>query len=143
VAVFITGTVVQVRRWRKGRPEKRTDHLGARLWSVVQQALVQIRTSQDVYAGVMHLMIFWGMAALLIGTILATVDWDVTHLFFDIQFLKDGVYIVYELVLDILGLLLLIGLGMAAYRRYVIRPPRLKSSRSRKMALMTLMPSLS
>lgn len=134
LVILALGSVQHVRRWRMGRPEKRTDRIGVRLWAVVQQAFAQIRTLEDVYAGVMHLLIFWGMAALLLGTALATIDWEVTRLFFDFQFLAGGVYVVYELVLDILGLLLVIGLGMAAYRRYVIRPARLKSS-SRKRGL--------
>ena len=134
LVILALGSVQHVRRWRMGRPEKRTDRIGVRLWAVVQQAFAQIRTLEDVYAGVMHLLIFWGMAALLLGTALATIDWEVTRLFFDFQFLAGGVYVVYELVLDILGLLLVIGLGMAAYRRYVIRPTRLKSS-SRKRGL--------
>jgi Fe-S oxidoreductase/nitrate reductase gamma subunit len=117
-----------------GQPAKRSDRLGVRFWSVVRQAFLQLRTAEDRFAGLMHLMIFWGMVALLLGTVLATVDWDVTHLFFDFQFLKGGVYQVYELVLDILGLLLLVGLGMAVYRRYVIRPKRLKSSTGRGLA---------
>jgi Fe-S oxidoreductase/nitrate reductase gamma subunit len=73
----------------------------------------------------MHFAIFWGMIALLIGTILATVDWDLTHLFFNVQFLTGWVYVLYELILDIFGIFLLIGLGMAIYRRYIIRPDRL------------------
>jgi Fe-S oxidoreductase/nitrate reductase gamma subunit len=109
-----------------GQPEQRLDQLGRRLWAVIVQAVGQFRTVEDAFAGIMHLTIFWGMIALLIGTILATVDWDVTHLFFDFQFLVGGVYVVYELLLDVLGLLLVIGLAMAIYRRYVKRPPRLQ-----------------
>jgi Fe-S oxidoreductase len=75
----------------------------------------------------MHLTIFWGMMALVLGTALATIDWDVTRLFFDFQFLTGGIYVAYELVLDVLGLSLLVGLGMAVYRRYVSRPDRLGS----------------
>ena len=134
VLVFAYGVFRRVRRWRFGQPERRTDQLGTRLWSVLVQAVGQLRTTQDMYAGVMHLMIFWGMAALFVGTVLATVDWDVTHLFFDFRFLTGGIYVLYELILDILGLLLLVGLGMAAYRRYVVRPPRLQNAPGRGFA---------
>jgi Fe-S oxidoreductase/nitrate reductase gamma subunit len=126
ILIFAYGVFYHVRRWRMGRPEPRTDQLGKRLWSVVVQAVGQFRTAQDAFAGIMHLTIFWGMIALLIGTILATVDWDVTHLFFDFQFLVGGVYVAYELVLDVLGLLVVVGLAMAIYRRYIMRPPRLQ-----------------
>ncbi len=126
ILVFAYGVFRRVQRWRLGQPERRTDQLGRRLLSVLVHAVGQLRTTQDVYAGIMHLTIFWGMVALFMGTILATVDWDVTHLFLGFQFLTGGIYVLYELILDIFGVLLLVGLGMAAYRRYVVRPPRLQ-----------------
>jgi len=132
ILVFSYGVYRRVRRWRIGQPERRSDQISRRIWSVIVQGIGQIRTAKDPYPGIMHLSIFWGMAALLIGTILATVDWDVTHLFFDFQFLTGTVYIVYELILDILGLLLVIGIGMAAYRRYVLHPSRLQNEPLRK-----------
>src|SRR5574341_2619589 len=116
VLIFAYGVYRRVRRWRMGQAERRTDRLGIRLLTVLTQAVGQFKTAQDAYAGIMHLAIFWGMAALLIGTVLATVDWDVTRLFFGFQFLTSGIYVAYELILDILGLMLLIGLGMAAYQ---------------------------
>ncbi|RJP51685.1 MAG: 4Fe-4S dicluster domain-containing protein [Anaerolineaceae bacterium] len=124
--VFAYGVFLRVKRWRMGQPEKRLDRIGKRLWSVMVDVFGQVRTAQDAYAGIMHLTIFWGMVALFIGTALATLDWDVTHLFFDFQFLINGAYVLYELTLDIFGVLLLIGLGMAVYRRYFIRPSRLQ-----------------
>jgi Fe-S oxidoreductase/nitrate reductase gamma subunit len=127
VIVFIFGITRRILRWRKGQPEKRPGHFWARLWSVVVQVFAQRRTLDEVYPGIMHFTIFWGMLTLAIGTALATVDWDVTHLFFGFQFLKDGIYVAYELVLDLLGLLVILGLGMAIYRRYISRPARLRN----------------
>lgn len=127
ICVFGYGVYRRVKVWRLGQPEKRTDRLGSRLVSVLEHGIGQFRLTQDIYAGVMHLAIFWGMVALFLGTILATVDWDVTRLIMGFQFLKDGIYVVYELILDIFGLVLLLGLGMAAYRRYIIRPTRLEN----------------
>jgi len=126
IAIFLYGVARRIRRWRKGQPEKRLDQIGKRLVNLFTQAILQLKTARDPYPGIMHLSIFWGILALFLGTALATVDWDVTHLFFDFQFLKGGVYVVYELVLDILGFLLIIGLGLAIYRRYVIKPARLQ-----------------
>jgi Fe-S oxidoreductase/nitrate reductase gamma subunit len=125
ILIFSYGVIRRVRRWLEGQPQRRIDRIGSRLWSVVVQAVGQARTLQDIYPGIMHFTIFWGMIALLIGTILATVDWDVAHLFFNVQFLTSWVYVLYELILDIFGVFLLIGLGMAIYRRYIIRPDRL------------------
>ncbi len=125
VLIFGYGVVRRVQRWRMGKPERRLDHLGKRFWSVIVQGIGQVRTLQDIYPGIMHLTIFWGMIALLIGTIVATVDWDVAHLLFNVQFLTGWVYIIFELILDVFGIFLFIGLGMAIYRRYIVRPDRL------------------
>jgi Fe-S oxidoreductase/nitrate reductase gamma subunit len=127
VIVFLLGVTRHILRWRKGKPEKRPGQILTRLWSVVVQVFAQRRTLDEAFPGIMHFSIFWGMLTLAVGTALATVDWDVTHLFFGFQFLKDGIYIVYELVLDILGLLVILGLGMAIYRRYISRPARLQN----------------
>lgn len=126
VLTFAYGTIRHARRWRMGQSERRSDQVGKRLWSVIVQGIGQLRTAREPFPGIMHLAIFWGMVALFMGTALATVDWDIAHLIFDSKLLKDGIYVVYELVLDILGLLLIVGLGIALWRRYVIRPARLE-----------------
>jgi Fe-S oxidoreductase/nitrate reductase gamma subunit len=135
IAVFAWGVWRRVRVWQQGQPDARHERPLARLRAVLLHAVGQLRLGQDAYAAVMHLSIFWGMAALLLGTALATIDWDVTHLIWGFQFLTGGVYILYEVVLDILGLLLLLGTGMALYRRYVQRPARLQNPPVRGLAL--------
>jgi Fe-S oxidoreductase/nitrate reductase gamma subunit len=125
VLILGYGVIRRARRWLKGQPERRNDQFGTRLWSVIVHGIGQVRTLKDIFPGIMHFTIFWGMIALLIGTILATIDWDVTHLIFNVQFLTGWVYVLYELILDIFGVFLIIGLGMAIYRRYIFKPDRL------------------
>ncbi len=125
--VFVYSVARRILRWRQGQPEKRADHFWARILSLFTQVLAQQRTLGEIYPGLMHFTIFWGMLVLAIGTALATVDWDVTHLLFGFQFLTGWVYIVFELALDLLGLLVIVGLGMAMYRRYVTHPARLQN----------------
>lgn len=125
-AVFLYGVGRHIVRWRKGQPDKRSGQFWKRIWSVITQVFAQRRTLDETYPGIMHFTIFWGMLVLAIGTALATVDWDITNLFFGFQFLTGWVYIIFELTLDILGMLLVIGLGMAIYRRYITRPSRIQ-----------------
>ncbi|MFZ5910785.1 MAG: heterodisulfide reductase-related iron-sulfur binding cluster [Chloroflexota bacterium] len=132
--VFIYGMARRILRWRQGRSEKHSGHFWARIWSLVTQVLGQRRTLDEAYPGIMHFTIFWGMLVLAVGTALATVDWDVTHLFFGFQFLTGWVYIIFELTLDALGLLVIVGLGMAIYRRYATRPARLQKFPVRSLA---------
>ena len=126
VLVFVAGLYWRVRRWRLGRPEPCSEPLTARIKNVIKYGLFQWRLATDPFAIVMHLAIFWGMVVLAIGTALATVDWDVTRLFFGFQFLIGSAYFLFEIALDIFGVILLVGLGMAIYRRYVARPNALK-----------------
>jgi Fe-S oxidoreductase/nitrate reductase gamma subunit len=127
VAIFLYGVGRRVMQWRKGRPEKRPGHFWERVWSVISQVFFQRRTLDERFPGIMHFSIFWGMLVLAVGTAIATVDWDVTHLFFGFQILTGTFYILFELALDILGLLVVVGLGMAIYRRYITHPARLQN----------------
>jgi Fe-S oxidoreductase/nitrate reductase gamma subunit len=132
MVVFAYGVYRRFRRWRMGQPERIREPIGRRLGALFTDALLQLRTASEAYPGLMHLAIFWGMVALALGTALATIDWDVTRLFFHFQFLVGSPYLFFELFLDILGLAALAGLSLAAYRRYVIRPARLQAEPKRR-----------
>jgi Fe-S oxidoreductase/nitrate reductase gamma subunit len=127
-AVFAWGVWQRVRLWREGGPEARLDHLPERLWRLLVEALLQKRILSQRYPGAMHAMLFWGFLALLAGTAIATIDWEFTRLLFDWRLLKGRAYLVFELVLDVAGVLLIAGLGMATWRRFVQRPRRVEAS---------------
>lgn len=140
ILAFAGGVVWRIRKWRIGRPDPGTGSItarlkallnGARLAELIKSALFQWRLSRDPFATVMHLAIFWGMVFLFLGTALATVDQDFTNLPFDFQILQGNFYRVFELVLDVFGVVLIVGLGMAAYRRHLARPERLEPSTTR------------
>ena len=76
----------------------------------------------QAYPGVMHAIMFWGFLALFMGTVLATIDYDITLPLFGYKLLKGDFYLFYETVLDLFGLFFVIGLGMAVWRRFVLRP---------------------
>jgi Fe-S oxidoreductase len=130
IVIFAFGVWRRTRVWMKGKPAQRLDHPVERILGVVQHGILQQRTESQPYPGLMHRTIFWGMAFLFAGTALATLDWDVTRLLFSFQFLTGVIYVTYELVLDLFGLALLFGLGMAAYRRYAVHPKRLANALS-------------
>ncbi|HEV8640724.1 MAG TPA: heterodisulfide reductase-related iron-sulfur binding cluster [Methylomirabilota bacterium] len=125
VAVFVYGMWQRVRLWRAGRPQDRFDRVPERVKLVLVHALGQARTLSQAYPGVMHAIIFWGFLALFMGTVLATIDWDITLPLFDVKLLQGPFYLFYETVLDLFGLFFVIGLGMAVGRRFVARPDRL------------------
>ena len=122
IAVFAYGMWQRITLWRAGGPENRFDHVPRRLRLVALHALGQARTLSQAYPGVMHATMFWGFLALFMGTVLATVDYDITLPLFGYKLLKGDFYLCYETVLDLFGLFFVIGLGMAVWRRFVVRP---------------------
>ncbi|MBI5956790.1 MAG: 4Fe-4S dicluster domain-containing protein [Chloroflexi bacterium] len=119
------GVYRRVSLWRQGQKTKISLLVKKRAKAFLLYAIAQLRLLRDRYPGIMHLFIFWGMVVLFLGTATVTLDYDVAYLIFRTQFLTDGFYLVFKLALDILGTLLIVGVLLAAYRRYVLRPSRL------------------
>ena len=138
IAIFAYGMWQRVVLWRRGLPEDRLDRVPERLGRVVAHALGQVRTLSQAYPGVMHAIMFWGFLALFMGTVLATLDWDITLPLFGYKLLKGPFYLFYETVLDMFGLFFVIGLGMAVWRRFVQRPARIDAT-SRFAWVLTLL----
>ncbi|MCL4560916.1 MAG: heterodisulfide reductase-related iron-sulfur binding cluster [Chloroflexi bacterium] len=105
--------------WQTGLPEKRWDHLPTRLGRLVKYAILQVRVLGQRYPGIMHAALAWSFFVLFLGTAFATIN---GHF---ITFLQGSSYLVYKLTLDVFSVVFLVGAGMAAYRRFVLRPARL------------------
>src|SRR5437867_3653562 len=123
IGVFALGMWQRVSVWLEGKPENRFDRLPERLRFLLRHGFLQARTLTQRYPGVMHALMFWGFCALFLGTALATIDYDVT-VPLGFKLLKGPFYLLYELSLDLFGLFFVIGLGLALYRRFVVRPSR-------------------
>ena len=111
--------------WRAGSPSIASISIPERVALVAKHALGQARMLSQAYPGVMHAIMFWGFLALFMGTVLATIDYDITLPLFGYKLLKGHFYLFYETVLDLFGLFFVIGLGMAVWRRFVLRPARI------------------
>ena len=121
-AVVCYGLYQRLRVWRLGSKDDRFSNLGSRIRAFVvtmADGLWHRRIVRDRYAGLMHLLIFGGFGLLLMGPFLDFVSEHIVH------FMEGNVYLGVHLVLNVGGLLVLAGVGMAAYRRYVIRPAKL------------------
>ncbi len=131
IAVFIYGFYRRYKKYRQGRDAERFNHLLARF---SKAAAIMAKNStifkRDKYAGFAHLLIFWGFIALLIGTAIVALDHDLLR-FMDIHILKGNFYLVFSLVLDVFGVLFIVGLIMMMLRRSS-NPPQLDYSRADK-----------
>ncbi|ANU65676.1 heterodisulfide reductase-related iron-sulfur binding cluster [Turicimonas muris] len=105
--------------WKAGKPFA-VDPETKRRWGFIKtEALRQKRITRKPLGSWLHFWIFWGFVFLFFGTVIAVLDWDIGKLIFGQQFLAGGTYYFYKFVLDIAGVVCLIGLGMAFYRRFV------------------------
>jgi len=119
--VFGYGIWKRISYWRKGKSaEDRWTDFGSRLWFVIKELLLQRRTRKDSFPGYFHSFVFYSFIVLFITTLVVMADYD-----FGTSFFKGPFYVLLSLGSDLAGLLVLIGVGMAAWRRYVTRPKML------------------
>lgn len=145
VGIFLYALYRRVRLWRIGQPDERFRQLGRRAWAFLTYMAVHLLLHgrffgasrglrlRELYPGVIHFLIFAGCVVLFIGTVLV----GASHYVYD--FLKGDVYLGVSLVLDIFGLLLIIGIILAVFRRYVQKPERLDNRVEDLIALLLLL----
>ena len=105
--------------WRVGRNEIRWNKIHLRIGRFITYAIVQTRVLSQRYPGIMHIGLAWGFFVFFLGTALATID---SHF---IKFLEGNPYLFYKFILDIFTVFFLFGAVLAAYRRFIQKPPRL------------------
>src|SRR5947209_16323773 len=105
--------------WRRGRPYGPVDRIGQRARQALSVVFLHRRLIRPgyVYAGLMHLFIFWGFLFLFIGTLIVLLEADIARPFFGISFYHGAFYVAYKLLINLFGLLFIVGLLMAAWRR--------------------------
>lgn len=133
VAMLISawGFWLRLRKYLRGRPEARFEHLKTRLFNALT-AIGRHSTlrKRNALAGWSHFLIFWGFVALFIGTLIIMVDHDFLRLISPrLQFWKGTFYLWYSATLDVLGAGFLAGLLLMAARRYWMKVPQLDYAR--------------
>jgi Fe-S oxidoreductase/nitrate reductase gamma subunit len=131
MGVFLYGFYRRIKKYLKGRPTNRFDHIGGRFRNAIrivgQQSSI---TKGDRYAGIAHFMIFWGFIVLLMGTTTILIDHDlVRFLNPEWQFLRGTFYLWFSLTMDIFGVLFIVGLLMMLVRRSSFHLKKLDYSR--------------
>lgn len=137
VAILIGKLYLRFLMWRKGQHAPAFDRLPERFGRLWRYALLQTRTNRERYSAGMHTSLFAGFLILFVGTVLATVDWDVTRLIWNARILQGPFYLAYELMLDVFSVVFLFGLALSAVRR-VSRPAKLTLSGKFQYMLATL-----
>jgi Fe-S oxidoreductase len=108
--------------WKQGRKITGIRNLPGRIVTLADMVLAHRRTRRRRYAAPMHMLIFFGMLVLFIGTNIVGLEHYGALIFGEHWLYKGGFYLACKLALDLFGLGLLIGTTMALGRRYVFRP---------------------
>ena len=121
--------------------------VNTKLWSVASRdffvhAILQARIWKKLYAGIMHLLIFWGVTIQVIGTAINLMQMALFTPFALENFPRGNWYFVYEVIMDLAGVFILTGVLMAVFRRLVLRPKSLPTTWDDyyALALLTLLP---
>jgi hypothetical protein len=113
---------------RLSRLSSSVRQLCTRLWDLFINAVLQLRIWDKAYPGLMHLLIFGGVAIQVLGTLINLTQMQLFIPFLELPFPRGTGYLIFELVMDLAGLAILVGVGMALFRRLVMRPKTLETS---------------
>ncbi len=113
-----------------GQKEARFDSLGERSWNVIKIAFGQSKLLREPAAGLIHFFIFWGFILFLFAVAEALVQGFYTN--FTLEYLGPFYWIV-TFTQDVFGILVLISVLYAFYRRYLKKVKRLQGGRSEKI----------
>jgi Fe-S oxidoreductase/nitrate reductase gamma subunit len=103
--------------WQRLRPRLRDFFL---------HVIGQARILSKAYPGVMHLLIFWGVTIQVLGTAINLMQMEL-FVPFALTIPRGNAYLIYELLMDLAGLAILVGVLMALFRRLVLRPKTLQT----------------
>ncbi|MFA6040435.1 MAG: (Fe-S)-binding protein, partial [Methylophilus sp.] len=130
IAVFIYGVYVQIRKYRRGKPDGSWNELLQRFMEMLKtMATHRTLVRRDKSAGRAHGLIFLGFVLLFIGTATITLEYDILEPLFGFKFWYGNFYLVFSLVLDLAGAGLIAGLVYMMYRRKWLNLPKLDYKR--------------
>ena len=117
---FSYGVFKRVQLWKLGQPENRWKDVGQGIKDVIVYGLFHKRILKDPYPGLMHFGLFVGFVFLAFATAIITLQAD-----FHLEIFHGWLYLFIKLTSNFFGLVALIAILVAAYRRYIQRPDRL------------------
>jgi Fe-S oxidoreductase/nitrate reductase gamma subunit len=132
VVVFAYGIARPLVKYRRGRAlwlpprsELKDRFKGATRTLFAHSSIAR----RDPLAGWAHRGTFYGFLVLFAGTVILGIDTDIVHRIFGYSYFKGNFYLVYSVVLDVLGLALVGGLTILMVRRGILRPRKLDYDR--------------
>jgi Fe-S oxidoreductase/nitrate reductase gamma subunit len=138
---FFYGMYKRVQFWRDGKSDnERFSDWGKRLWVLIREAFLQKQVRNSTYPAIFHSFIFYSFIFMAITTAFLTILIDAPKFnpAWKWDLFKGPVYVILHGGSTIAGLLVLFGVCMAAWRRYVMKPETLETKWSDGAVLVQL-----
>jgi Fe-S oxidoreductase/nitrate reductase gamma subunit len=104
----------------------------------VKGGILQRKVIQRAPGSIIHFLIFYGTVALFIGTTLVFLDADLLKPF-GVKLLQGDFYLYYKAILDVFGVLFVLGLLYALFRRIGLKPSYQHSTKGDYVILVGLL----
>jgi Fe-S oxidoreductase/nitrate reductase gamma subunit len=116
--IFGYGVYRRVAFWKRGKPaHERVGDWGKRLGIVLKELVLQNRVRKSTFPGIFHSLIFYSFIVLVITTLVVAYD-DHFGDRYEPHLFKGYVYVFLTVGSELAGVLILVGIGMAAWRRF-------------------------
>ncbi|HZS05272.1 MAG TPA: heterodisulfide reductase-related iron-sulfur binding cluster [Blastocatellia bacterium] len=115
------GIYTRLEAWLQGQPASRFDQPFRRLLLLLKHVVGQQRTVRERYAAIFHTFIFTGFIILTVATTVVMLHHD-----FGLEVMSGAFYLYFQsFIVDVFGALALVGTGIAAWRRFSLKPKKL------------------
>lgn len=141
MGIFGYGVYLRIRLWKQGKktPTERLFPIPERIKGLLVYGFLQIKIIRKTFAGIFHSIVFWGFAILFVGTSLTFLDEDFYRLITGHKFIQGVFYIGFSWLLDLAGLLVMIGIAMAIWRRYLQKSELLDNRKEDSVFLLLIL----
>lgn len=126
LAAVIIFSLAVYRRYKLvslGQPVDRFDQPGKRLKVTLTHIFRQTSVLRERFSGLMHILIFYGFVVLMIGNVFLFSEAFLPVIGEKLE--NSAIFGIIQLIIELFIVFVFIGLMMAAYRRFVIKPDRL------------------
>ncbi|MEM1515725.1 MAG: heterodisulfide reductase-related iron-sulfur binding cluster [Candidatus Bathyarchaeia archaeon] len=117
LTILLYGFYRKYSLWTYGGQKIQINLLPKRFLRLIIYGVLTRKVIMQKQGGLIHLFIYVGMIGLLIGTLLRLLEYDVFLRFFHVRMLEGNIYLVFKLLMNIFGILALIGITFALLRR--------------------------
>ena len=140
LAICAWGVYKRIEFWRKGKSDQeRLSDWGKRLKVLLGELFFQKKVRNSGYPAIFHSLIFYSFVILVVTTTIIMIQYDASHLFgLQLNIFQGFVYVFFSVASELAGILILIGIGMAAFRRYVLKSETVPNAKEDGLVLLLI-----